>query len=65
MARIKRHGSAYAVLIATSVILFWRGAWGLMDLFLFPHNALLSYISSVVLGIAILVITHKLVDELL
>ena len=60
----KKQSFSYVMLIGTSVVLFWRGAWGLMDLFIFPNNAFLSYLVSLIAGIAILVFTHKLVDEL-
>ena len=61
----KRRSSFFrTILIAASVILFWRGAWGLMDLYLFPNNHSLSYAVSLVLGVLILIATKKLVDEL-
>lgn len=53
------------MLIAMSVVLFWRGAWGLMDLYVFPDNDLLSYLVSLAVGIGILFATQKLADELL
>ena len=52
----------HILLIAIAVVLFWRGAWGLMDLYVFPENTLLSYITSLVLGLVILFTTHKLTD---
>lgn len=32
------------------VIMLWRGVWGLMDVFLFPGNYILSYSASILLG---------------
>lgn len=65
MAIRKRKNNFFKVmLIGTSVVLFWRGAWGLMDLYLFPNNQFISYTFSLVLGIAVLVYTKELVDEL-
>ena len=66
MATRKQSNSFFRImLIAISVVLFWRGAWGIMDLYVFPDNDLLSYIVSLVLGIGILFATQKLADELL
>ena len=48
--------------IAVAVVLVWRGAWGLMDLYIFPDHLLASYIISLVLGLVVLFSTHKLSD---
>jgi hypothetical protein len=61
----KTAGFFRTLLVAASVVLFWRGAWGLMDLYLFPENQTLSYLASLILGIIILIATKKLVDELI
>lgn len=50
------------VLIAVAVVLVWRGAWGLMDLYIFPDNALISYIVSLVAGLLILLATKEIAD---
>jgi len=44
------------VIIITSlaIVSFWRGVWGLMDLYLFPENLLLSLLISMAIGLAIL-----------
>ncbi len=41
---------------AFAIISFWRGVWGLLDLYLLPHNYNLSLITSLVIGIFVLVI---------
>ncbi len=51
--------------IGLSVIAFWRGAWGLMDLYLFPNDPTLSFLSSFAVGIVILHSTHYIVQELM
>lgn len=38
------------LVIALAVVLFWRGMWGLMDVFLFPDNEVLSYGASILAG---------------
>lgn len=39
----KKPAPLSAILIAGAVIMFWRGVWGLMDVYLFPNNLPLSY----------------------
>jgi len=52
------------LVIAFAIVLFWRGVWGLMDLYLFPSNHAVSYVISIVLGVAILYTTKNLVKNL-
>ena len=54
----------FALLIAFAVVAFWRGAWGLLDTYLFPNNYMLSLWASVIIGIIILVLTHHTIKEL-
>lgn len=65
MSKRKKHNPLYVLLIASAIILFWRGAWGLMDMYIFPDHQFKSYVTSAVLGIIVLQIAHKLEDELL
>ena len=51
------HQLIFAMVIAFAVISFWRGVWGLMDIFLYPGNPAASYQVSMGLGLVILVIT--------
>ena len=53
------------IIIAFAIILFWRGIWGLMDLYLFPKNNMLSYIISIIIGIIILYETETLTGKLI
>lgn len=48
--------------IAVAVVLVWRGAWGLMDLYIFPDNLFVSYVVSLIAGLIVLFATHKLTD---
>ena len=52
-----------ALIIAIGIISFWRGIWGLMDLYLYPDNLSLSYTISAVGGLVILVGTHHVISE--
>lgn len=51
--------------VATGVVLFWRGTWGLMDLYLRPEDPLVSYILSLVIGLLILVLSRRFFDQLI
>ena len=44
------------LLLATGIVLVWRGVWGLVDTYFFPHSPLLSFVFSIVLGIVVLYI---------
>ena len=55
----------YAILIGFAIVSFWRGVWGLLDLYLFPNNLQLSLWVSVVIGLIILIITHKAIKGLM
>jgi len=65
MKKLKKRTTMHIMLVASAVIFFWRGAWGLMDLYIFPDHELFSYITSVVFAIVILLATRRLDDELL
>ena len=47
------------IIIATAVVLFWRGVWGLADILLIPDNYLISSIISIIIGLGLLIITHE------
>jgi hypothetical protein len=42
------------IIASICIVGFWRGIWGLMDIFLFPDNELKSYISSAIIGFVML-----------
>ncbi len=60
----KTHPNFYSIFIGISIIMFWRGLWGLMDLYLFPDNHLLSYLVSVFLGLFLLYINDFRLKEI-
>jgi hypothetical protein len=59
------HKVSLALLIGFAVVAFWRGVWGLLDLYLFPNNLKLSLWVSALLGVIILISLHKLVKQLM
>jgi len=56
---------AHTILIAFAIVSFWRGIWGLMDLYLSPKNPLVSFLISLIIGIVILYLTENLVRKLI
>lgn len=42
------------IIASIAIVGFWRGIWGLMDLYLLPTSLEKSYLSSVVIGLIIL-----------
>ncbi|MFH1722412.1 MAG: hypothetical protein ABH950_07405 [Candidatus Altiarchaeota archaeon] len=60
----KSHQTIFALIIGVSVVMFWRGIWGLLDLLLFPGNPHLSYFISFAAGVIILTACDYLVREL-
>lgn len=61
----KRSKIFFAIIIGFAVIAFWRGLWGLMDIYLFPNNYTLSLWISMLIGIAILLLTDYATKELI
>ncbi len=59
------HKLIMAVGIGISVVSFWRGAWGLMDIYFFPNNPTLSFSASFVIGFIVLYLTHYIIQELM
>lgn len=54
----------YTIIIAFAIVSFWRGVWGLMDLYLFPENEFLSFSISILIGLLILYLTKHILDRL-
>tara|TARA_Y100000034_G_scaffold92944_1_gene112376 strand:- start:2594 stop:2809 length:216 start_codon:yes stop_codon:yes gene_type:complete len=55
----------YAILIGFAIVSFWRGVWELSEIYIFPENHELSLWVSLILGMGILVFTHKLLKQLM
>ncbi len=56
--------SIFTLFVGLSVVSFWRGAWGILDTYLFPNNYELSSWISMLLGLIILYLTHNWTKEL-
>lgn len=63
MEFIKRHVKFLA--LAAGVILVWRGIWSLADMYLAVDHPIVSAVLSIVLGVAILSVTDRKLNELL
>ena len=50
----------FYIILAFAVVCFWRGVWGLLDLYLLPSNSELSFWVSLILGFSILAFTKKI-----
>ena len=55
----------YTIILGFALIAFWRGVWGILDLYLFPSKPLISFIISILIGIiTIYLAKHHLADRL-
>ena len=62
--RLNLRSTLTVVTTVLAMILFWRGAWGLMDLYIFPENEALSYLVTLVLGLFLLYMDDYSLSEL-
>lgn len=53
-----------SLITGVAIVAFWRGAWGLLDYYLFPDNFLLSYLISFIGGLFILYINDFSISEI-
>ena len=60
----KTHPNINAIIVGLAIVIFWRGAWGLLDLYFFPGNETLSYIISIFLGLFLLFIDDFKLKEI-
>lgn len=58
------HPNLYSIVIGASIIMFWRGLWGLMDLYVFPNNEVLSYSITALIGLALLFLNDFRLKEI-
>lgn len=61
----KRHKVVFAIIIGLAVVAFWRGAWGIMDVYVFPNNYGISSIVCLMVGMGLLYATNYIVEELM
>jgi len=59
----RRHQLGFGIFLSVGIISLWRGIWGLSDIYLFPDDKTLSYISSFIIGLGIIAATDYLIDR--
>lgn len=60
-----KHKALFAITVGVAIIAFWRGVWGLFDVYLLPSNYALSCWITIIIGLVILKISHYLYKGLL
>ncbi|MFH1248558.1 MAG: hypothetical protein V1660_00205 [archaeon] len=60
-----KHHILAALIIGSSIVLFWRGVWILADFYLFPGQDFLSAILSILIGFVVLYLRDFDLKELL
>jgi len=60
----KHHQLIFTLIIMSGMISLWRGIWGLLDIFLFPSDKIISYSLSIILGILVIALTHYSINRL-
>ncbi|MBT4209761.1 MAG: hypothetical protein HOE19_02510 [Candidatus Komeilibacteria bacterium] len=58
------HRNLYALIVGMAIILYWRGIWGLADVYMFPENQAISFAVSAIVGILLLFINDFKLDEI-
>lgn len=55
----------FALIIGIGIISFWRGIWALSDNLLFQGEPVKSAVTSIIIGMAILILTGSFVKKFL
>ena len=58
------HPSINAIVVVLAIVMLWRGIWGLLDLYVFPGNPLLSDLTCLGLGALILYLDDFSLNDL-
>lgn len=61
---LNRRKNLRVILDLLGAIAVWWGLWGILDLFIFPENRLISYIACIVLGFLLLLLDGNGLDDL-
>ena len=60
----KKSPALYFIVIGIAIVAFWRGIWGILDLYLFPNDELLSYLTSIGISLFVLAFNGSNLAEL-
>jgi Fuseless len=58
------HPTGNVIVIIISIIMIWRGVWGLLDIYFFPGSPTLSHLASFAIGALILYLDDFRIDNL-
>jgi len=61
---LNRRKNLMVILDLLGAIAVWWGLWGILDLFIFPENRLISYIACIILGFLLLLVDGNGLDDL-
>ncbi|MFA5532729.1 MAG: hypothetical protein WDA13_04015 [Candidatus Shapirobacteria bacterium] len=61
---LARRKNLRIIIDVVAIIIIWRGIWGILDLFIFPNNPLLSYLTSTIFGFGLLLLDGNGLDDL-
>lgn len=59
-----QHNFIKYLIAGGALIFFWRGLWGLLDLYLLPHTPTASYVVSIIIGLVLLILDDRYLKEL-
>lgn len=60
----KTYHNGYVIVVATAVVMFWHGMFGLLDTYLFPHMPVVGYVVALSIGLFVLFVNDFRLDEL-
>lgn len=60
----KKNPFVYHLVSGLGLIIFWRGVWGILDVYLFPENPALSHVISMALGLTVMYLNDYSISEL-
>jgi hypothetical protein len=60
----RTYHNGYVVVVATAVVMFWHGMFGLLDTYFFPGNPILGYVLALAIGLFVLFVNDFRLDEL-
>jgi hypothetical protein len=60
----KKRSNMNIFFTTVAVVMIWRGVWELLDIYLFPHNRVLSLIIWLIIWVFLLFVDNEKLDEL-
>ncbi|HPT65690.1 MAG TPA: hypothetical protein PK257_00070 [Candidatus Woesebacteria bacterium] len=61
---IQRRPHLNAILEILGAIIIWWGVWGILDLFIFPENRIISYLTCIIFGFLLLLLNGSGLDDI-